>query len=199
MPRPFHCRMHRTASRSVQHPGRDLLNLHDRRFRQAAPHHRAAAPFDHPVQEDGSPEPRMPFIANPNLATASDTMGLVEGSCTTAAGRIRALTGRRRTRPISTGCRTLRRPEPGRPPLKVATDAVQTNRATSCLGPTGPSLRRVGEAGRAGHLLPAVDPFITAPSFSRAERSAPLPSSKLSRFEAPCVFSASMTWRGSRD
>ncbi len=127
----FHCHMHRTASRSVQHPGRDLLNLHDRRFRQAAPHHRAAAPFDHPVQEDGSPEPRMPFIANPNLATASDIMGLVEGSCTIAVGRIRALTGRRRTRPISTGCPRSRRPEPGRPPLNEAPDAVQTNGATS--------------------------------------------------------------------
>jgi len=127
----FHCHMHRTASRSVQHPGRDFLNLHDRRFRQAAPSHRAAAPFDHLVQEDDSPGPRMPFITNPNLATASDTMGLVEGSCTTAAGRIRALTGRRRTRPISTGCRTSRRPEPGRPPLNEATDAVETNRATS--------------------------------------------------------------------
>jgi len=127
----FHCHMHRTASRSVQHPGRDLLNLHDRRFRQAAPRHRAAAPFDHLVQENGSPEPRMPFIANPNLATASDTMGLVEGSCTMVAGRIRALTGRRQTRPISTGCRKSLWPEPSRAPLTEAPDVVQMNGATS--------------------------------------------------------------------
>jgi len=127
----FHCHMHRTASRSVQHPGRDLLNLHDRRFRQAAPRHRAAAPFDHLVQENGSPEPRMPFIANPNLATASDTMGLVEGSCTMDVDRIRALTGRRRTRPISTGCHRSRQLEPGGAPLKKAPGAVQTTGATS--------------------------------------------------------------------
>src|SRR5215216_7021728 len=44
---------------------------------------------------------------------------------------IRALTGRRRTRPTSPGCRNPRQPEPGRAPLSPAHAAVQTSRATS--------------------------------------------------------------------
>src|SRR6187551_1510914 len=44
---------------------------------------------------------------------------------------IRALTGRRRTRPTSPGCRNPQQPEPGRTPLILAQAAVQTNRATS--------------------------------------------------------------------
>src|SRR4051794_13250311 len=42
-----------------------------------------------------------------------------------------ALTGRRRTRPTSLGCRNPWQPEPGRAPLIAAQAAVQTNRATS--------------------------------------------------------------------
>src|SRR4051812_27345854 len=42
-----------------------------------------------------------------------------------------ALTGRRRTRPTSPGCRNPQQPEPGRTPLISAKPAVQSNRATS--------------------------------------------------------------------
>src|SRR3954467_13028831 len=42
-----------------------------------------------------------------------------------------ALTGRRRTRPPSIGCRNPQQPEPGRAPLISAKPAVQSNRATS--------------------------------------------------------------------
>src|SRR4051794_13676685 len=42
-----------------------------------------------------------------------------------------ALTGRRRTRPTSLGCRNPWQPKPGRAPLTAAQAAVQTNRATS--------------------------------------------------------------------
>src|SRR3954467_11512755 len=42
-----------------------------------------------------------------------------------------ALTGRRRTRPTSIGCRNPWQPKPGRAPLILAHAAVQTNRATS--------------------------------------------------------------------
>src|SRR3954447_22094330 len=42
-----------------------------------------------------------------------------------------ALTGRRRTRPTSPGCRNPQQPEPGRAPLISAKPAVQSNRATS--------------------------------------------------------------------
>src|SRR3954467_15111615 len=42
-----------------------------------------------------------------------------------------ALTGRRRTRPPSPGCRNPQQPEPGRAPLISAKPAVQSNRATS--------------------------------------------------------------------
>src|SRR4051794_31897884 len=42
-----------------------------------------------------------------------------------------ALTGRRRTRPTSIGCRNPWQPKPGRAPLIAAHAAVQTNRATS--------------------------------------------------------------------
>src|SRR3954447_4682588 len=44
-----------------------------------------------------------------------------------------ALTGRRRTRPTSIGCRNPWQPKPGRAPLSAAQAAVQTNRATSHL------------------------------------------------------------------
>src|SRR3954453_548022 len=44
-----------------------------------------------------------------------------------------ALTGRRRTRPTSPGCRNPQQPKPGRTPLILAHAAVQTNRATSVL------------------------------------------------------------------
>src|SRR3954454_13259353 len=42
-----------------------------------------------------------------------------------------ALTGRRRIRPTSIGCRNPWQPKPGRAPLIAAHAAVQTNRATS--------------------------------------------------------------------
>src|SRR3954454_23411980 len=45
-----------------------------------------------------------------------------------------ALTGRRRTRPTSRGCRNPQQPEPGRAPLISAKPAVQSNRATSLFG-----------------------------------------------------------------
>src|SRR3954454_3611917 len=45
-----------------------------------------------------------------------------------------ALTGRRRTRPTSIGCRNPWQPKPGRAPLTAAQAAVQTNRATSVCG-----------------------------------------------------------------
>src|SRR5215213_1134292 len=46
---------------------------------------------------------------------------------------IRALTGRRRTRPTSPGCRKPQQPKPGRTPLIAVYAAVQINRATSVL------------------------------------------------------------------
>src|SRR4051812_23030924 len=50
------------------------------------------------------------------------------------AGPIRALTGGRRTKPTSTGCRRLRQPEPGRRSTYQAGEPVQTNRASSECG-----------------------------------------------------------------
>ena len=47
------------------------------------------------------------------------------------ADHIRALTGRRQIRPISTGCRRSRRPEPGRHSTYQTGKTVQTNRASS--------------------------------------------------------------------
>src|SRR3954469_22107673 len=47
------------------------------------------------------------------------------------AGPTRALTGGRRTKPTSTGCRRLRHPEPGRRSTYQAGEPVQTNRARS--------------------------------------------------------------------
>src|SRR4051794_19454686 len=49
------------------------------------------------------------------------------------AGPTRALTGGRRTKPTSTGCRRLRQPEPGRRSTYQAGEPVQTNRASSVL------------------------------------------------------------------
>src|SRR3954454_8581402 len=51
------------------------------------------------------------------------------------AGPTRALTGGRRTKPTSTGCRRLRQPEPGRRSTYQAGEPVQTNRASSDLQP----------------------------------------------------------------
>src|SRR5215204_5638694 len=61
-----------------------------------------------------------------------------------AEGPIRALTGRRRTRLTSTGCRNPWQPEPGRAPLIPAQAAVQTNGTTSSgrLGPNAAHGRR---------------------------------------------------------
>src|SRR5215212_8452810 len=64
---------------------------------------------------------------------------------------IRALTGRRRTRPTSPGCRKPQQPKPGRTPLIAVYAAVQINRATSvtagsatsCKGVDGSKLHRV--------------------------------------------------------
>src|SRR4051812_35999478 len=50
------------------------------------------------------------------------------------AGPTRALTGGRRTKPTSTGCRRLRQPEPGRRSTYQAGEPVQTNRASSLAG-----------------------------------------------------------------
>src|SRR5215207_7172235 len=50
---------------------------------------------------------------------------------TTPADRIRALTGGRRIKPTSLGCRRSRRPEPGRHSTYQAGKPVQTNRASS--------------------------------------------------------------------
>src|ERR1700720_2514565 len=47
------------------------------------------------------------------------------------ADHIRALTGRRQIRPISTGCRRSRRPEPGRHSTYQTGKTAQTNRASS--------------------------------------------------------------------
>src|SRR5688500_15786156 len=52
---------------------------------------------------------------------------------TTPADRIRALTGGRRIKPTSLGCRRSRRPEPGRHSTYQAGKPVQTNRASSSL------------------------------------------------------------------
>src|SRR4051812_40016549 len=57
-----------------------------------------------------------------------------------------ALTGRRRTRPTSTGCRNPWQPKPGRAPLIAAQAAVQTNRATSP-APGAPARRAEGGGG----------------------------------------------------
>src|SRR3954451_12832290 len=51
------------------------------------------------------------------------------------AGPTRALTGGRRTKPTSTGCRRLRQPEPGRRSTYQAGEPVQTNRASSVVSP----------------------------------------------------------------
>src|SRR3954447_12293495 len=63
-----------------------------------------------------------------------------------------ALTGRRRTRPTSIGCRKPRQPKPGRAPLIPEQAAVQTNRATSVvIGPGEDAVLVFGQEG-------AVDP-----------------------------------------
>jgi hypothetical protein len=71
------------------------------------------------------------------LSAAQDASG--------PAHRIRALTGRRQIRPISTGCRRSRQPEPGRHSTYQTGKSVQTNQATSMValfrGPSFDALR----------------------------------------------------------
>src|SRR4051812_9964637 len=73
-------------------------------------------------------KPRMPSIEN-----FADTgpVGVLNPCCTMDGDPTPALTGRRRTRPTSPGCRNPWQPKPGRAPLIAAQAAVQTNRATS--------------------------------------------------------------------
>src|SRR5215217_3691839 len=72
-----------------------------------------------------------------------------------AEGPIRALTGRRRTRLTSTGCRNPWQPEPGRAPLIAAQAAVQTNGTTSEAPPeeVERALARVGVLADRRQLL----------------------------------------------
>ena len=69
-------------------------------------------------------------MVSQNTSVARKGRGTVSAS-TTAADRIRALTGRRRIKPTSPGCRRSRRPEPGRRSTDLAAKPVQTNRAIS--------------------------------------------------------------------
>src|SRR4051812_41824995 len=82
---------------------------------------------------------------------------------------IRALTGRRRTRPTSIGCRNPWQPKPGRAPLIAAHAAVQTNRATSkCGSPQGPAHRRKSVAeGEVPFLVPGSATGLSQPANTR--------------------------------
>src|SRR4051812_43979452 len=106
-----------------------------------------------------------------------------------------ALTGRRRTRPTSPGCRNPWQPKPGRAPLTAAQAAVQTNRATSVHGrgdPVGRALvsdvpdqlpRSRADAagpwggGRPHNPLP-LDPGL-CPGAGEADPAAPTPEQRL--------------------
>src|SRR3954447_6439312 len=81
-----------------------------------------------------------------------------------------ALTGRRRTRPTSIGCRNPWQPKPGRAPLIAAQAAVQTNRATSditCHKPEGafyafPNIARcIGKTSKGGRRIATDTDFVT--------------------------------------
>ena len=140
-------RPHRAARDGVEHPDRDLLEARDGRVHEAAARRRAGRALDHLVEANRAPGPGMPSVENGDLVARAGTMGLVVRSCTTPADRIRALTGGRRIKPTSLGCRRSRRPEPGRHSTYQAGKPVQTNRAS------GSSLGRAAAAG-AGKEVP---------------------------------------------
>src|SRR4051794_171613 len=77
-----------------------------------------------------------------------------------------ALTGRRRTRPTSIGCRKPRQPKPGRAPLIAGQAAVQTNRATSLWR----ELHATGFPGTAKQVQRWVAEHRTAPAPSTPHR-----------------------------
>jgi hypothetical protein len=120
----------------VEHPDRDLLQARVGRIHETAARRCARRSLDHLVKANRAPSPGMPSVDNRDLVASCRTMGLVVRSCTMAGDPTPALTGRRRTRPTSIGCRNPWQPKPGRAPLIAAQAAVQTNRATSVLGGT---------------------------------------------------------------
>src|SRR5215213_10318857 len=79
-------------------------------------------------------------MRSPRPAPRSDSIS----ASTTPVDRIRALTGRRRIKPISQGCRRSRRPEPRRRSTYLAVTPVQTNRAISLRGAADAAVRGFG-------------------------------------------------------
>src|SRR4029079_16057078 len=116
------------ARRAVEHPRRKLLPASPLGAVQRATEINAIRLRNRRMDTNVQAKPRMPPIEN-----FADTgpVGVLNPCCTMGGDPIRALTGRRRTRPTSTGCRKPWQPEPGRAPLILAQAAVQTNRATS--------------------------------------------------------------------
>src|SRR3954469_13346937 len=72
---------------------------------------------------------------------------------------IRALTGRRRTRPTSPGCRNPQQPKPGRTPLIAVYAAVQINRATSLVLPDQLTTQASALLHGRGHREPKSETF----------------------------------------
>src|SRR3954447_2347511 len=107
------------------------------------------------------------------------------GTCpsTMGAGPIRALTGGRRTKPTSTGCRRLRQPEPGRRSTYQAGEPVQTNRASSvplidCVLFAGPKQSTVDIVQAVGRALRTYQGkacgYVIVPVVTRGESEAEL-------------------------
>jgi hypothetical protein len=96
------------ADRRVEHPGRDLLLSDNVGADGAAPRPSASRAFDHLVDTDQLPSPRMPSIGHRYLGGICDTVGLVSWSSTTPSARIRAWRPARPTRPTSALRRSVR-------------------------------------------------------------------------------------------
>ena len=96
----------RAARDGIEHPDRDLLQARDGRVHKRAARRRAGRALDHLVEGEPDAQPRdAKRRATRDLVARAGTMGLVVRGCTTPADRIRALTGRRRIKPTSLGCR----------------------------------------------------------------------------------------------
>src|SRR4051795_6777609 len=124
--------------RAVEHPRRKLLPASPIGPVQRATEINAIRLRNRRMDMNVQAKPRMPPIEN---FADNGPVGVLKPCCTMAGDPTPALTGRRRTRPTSIGCRNPWQPKPRRAPLIAAQAAVQTNRATS-QGP-GPALQEL--------------------------------------------------------
>jgi hypothetical protein len=102
---------HRCASRSIEHPKRQVQQTTGRALIMATAGNGARELVDHLMNSNSASRPRMPKVENFAL---HGPMGVASSRCTMASVHIRALTALRRTRLTSPSCPSAWQHNPGR-------------------------------------------------------------------------------------